>query len=451
MSVSEQRIDLLGTVEVLHEHLTEALCRGVWGRVRRGERERLLTLKVLVDFWTAVTLRAPPSLTHALAEASGQASATPYPPIEASSQAFFQRCEGLRPEFFEGLLAAFVAQVQGQEPARFGRRLEAVAARFPRLCAVDGSSLDRVARRLKVLWTDRRVPIPGTVVAFFDLTRGTLAHLHYTRELQPQEGACAREQLARLPTGALVVGDRLYGVPRFFEALRERGQFGVVRCRRTIVFQAERRLSSRLEDGARLEDWEGTLGSDQATPSQRVRRITWRKGRTRREVVTSVLEPERLSDAEALSLYGERWGVERLFFELKEVLNLHRFYAANTNAVAMQVYAAALVHVALKTAQGRIAAAAGLEPEELSLQKLFPKVAAASSSLVIAEATFTEVKRINPGVRLRKPDWRKMPFASARLEDVLVEHRGQGGRRQRLKPDGRDLRRLPARPRWRGR
>lgn len=451
MSASEQRIDLLGTVEVLHEHLTEALCRGVWDTVRRGERERVLTLRVLAEFWTAVTLRAPPSLTHALAEANGQASATPYPPIEVSDQAFFQRCEGLRPEFFEGLFSAFLAQVREKEPARFGRRLKDVAARFAGLYAVDGSSLDRVARRLKVLWTDRRVPIPGTVVAFYDLLRGTLAHLHFTRELQPEEGPCAREQLARLAKGALVLGDRLYGVPRFLEALSAQGQFGVVRCRRNIVFQAERRLSSRIVDGARVEDWEGTLGSDQATPAQRVRRITWRKGRTRREVVTNVLDPQQLSDVEALSLYEERWGVERLFFELKEVLNLHRFYAANTNAVAMQVYAAALVHVALKTAQGRIAAAAGLEPEELSLQKLFPKVAAASACLATAEATFTEVKRINPGVRLRKPDWRRMPFSTARLEDVRVGHRGEGGRRERLRPDGRHLRRLPAGPRWRER
>ncbi len=38
--------------------------------------------------------------------------------------------------------------------------------------------------------------------------------------------------------------------------------------------------------------------------------------------------------------------MERLFFDLKEVLNLHRFYTSSPNGVAMQVYAAALVHTA---------------------------------------------------------------------------------------------------------
>ena len=55
----------------------------------------------------------------------------------------------------------------------------------------------------------------------------------------------------------------------------------------------------------------------------------------------NVLAPERLSAAEAIALYTARWRVERMYFDLKEVL-INRIYAANPNAVAMQVYAAAL-------------------------------------------------------------------------------------------------------------
>ncbi len=45
-----------------------------------------------------------------------------------------------------------------------------------------------------------------------------------------------------------------------------------------------------------------------------------------------------------------------MFFDLKEVLNLKRLYTADPNAVAMQVYTAAIVYNALRAAQSEGAA-----------------------------------------------------------------------------------------------
>lgn len=446
MSAPAQRIDLLAVASLLHEHLTRALCEDVFEEVRGKERRRVLGLSTLAEFWTAVVFRAPPSLTQALAEANRRPGqrASAYPVMEVSPQAFFQRCEGLDPEFFRRVFEAFRARLEAAEPARYGAEHEGVAKRFAGIWAVDASSLDPVARRLRVLQRDRRVPIPGIVVAFYDLRRGTLARLVFERKLQPQEHGCARKALGEVPAGTLLLGDRLYGMPVFVEAARERGVHVLVRRNRVVGHVVKRRISSVEVDGARVTDEIVVYGVNPKTPEQRVRLIRWKKGRRSFEVITDVLEPERLSAQEALTLYRERWGVERLFFELKEVLNLHRFYAANANAVAMQVYAAGIVHVALKTAQARIAHAARIEPERLSPQKLFPKVAAASSCLVTAELAFLEVKKANPGVRLNKPDWRYMPFAEASLEEVLVEPRSHLHDRPRLKPDGRDLRIVPA-------
>jgi hypothetical protein len=85
------------------------------------------------------------------------------------------------------------------------------------------------------------------------------------------------------------------------------------------------------------------------------------------------------------------------------------------------VYAAALVHTALRAAQARIALAARVEPEAISVQKLFPKVAAASACLTTAELTFQATQRANPTIEPIKPDWQAMPFASTSLESVLVQ------------------------------
>lgn len=85
-----------------------------------------------------------------------------------------------------------------------------------------------------------------------------------------------------------------------------------------------------------------------------------------------MLDPKRLSVTDALSLYPWRWQVEWLFFDLKEVLNLHRFYTHSPNDVAMHVYAVALVHTAFRVAQGQIAHAINVAPGTLSPAKFSP-------------------------------------------------------------------------------
>src|SRR6266567_8309647 len=52
----EQRVDLLGTVQVLHEHLTTSLCQTVFQQTRTTERERRWSLAALASFWTEVIL-----------------------------------------------------------------------------------------------------------------------------------------------------------------------------------------------------------------------------------------------------------------------------------------------------------------------------------------------------------------------------------------------------------
>ena len=47
-----RRISLLSVAQLLHKHLTSALCESAWLRVRSTERARLWTLELLAKFWT---------------------------------------------------------------------------------------------------------------------------------------------------------------------------------------------------------------------------------------------------------------------------------------------------------------------------------------------------------------------------------------------------------------
>lgn len=448
---SQVRVDLLGTVEVLHEHLTEALCEQVFEECRTAERRRAWTLFNLARFWTAVVLRAPKSLRQALSEGTGGGS-WGYPPVEASAQAFFQRSQDLRPEFFLRLFEAFRARLADSEPGRYAAQHAGIADRFGGVLVVDGSKLDAVARRLRLCWTDRRVPLPGCVLALYDLRRGMLSRLLLDPDAARGEMPRVKQVLPDIPQGTLLLGDRAYGMPTFFAALGAQGLFGLCRRGAQVRWANEKRLSSSEFEGGTLEDLEVDAGISHKTQTQRLRCVRWRKGKKTVDLFTNVLDPKRLGAEEAMRLYRERWEVERLFYDLKEVLDLHAFYGANFHAVAMQVYATAIVHTAMRAAQSRIAHAVGRKPEDLSPAKLYPKVAAASSALTTAEITFDATQTLNPEVRLRKPDWRKMPFASTPLESILVETRSgkrkvrrfcpSRGKWRTLPPGGRSRRRL---------
>jgi hypothetical protein len=377
MARRAKTIDLLRVVDLLQEHITPALCRTVFGQVRRTERQRVWTLEALIRFWTAVVLRAPTALSQALAESIEGRDPT-YPRIEASPEAFFQRCRDLRPAFFAEVFRRFTARLLPAVPARYAADLAPVRKRFAALVILDGSRLAAIAHRLKLLWNERAVVLPGCLLGVYDVGRGLCRHLHFSADAAAGEMTRAQAALAELARDTLVLGDRLYGTADFFAALTHHGCWGVVRRNRQLTLHKVHRLRKRRIHGGLLEDWLVHAGTGVSAPRQLLRHIRWRRGGTRYEVLTNVLTPTRLSAEEALDLYPARWSVERMFFDLKEVLNLNRLYAANPNAVAMQVYAAAIVYNALRVAQSDGAAQVGWAPERLSPAKFYPKVVTAT-------------------------------------------------------------------------
>ncbi len=425
----EQRIELLGTVQLLHEHLTTSLCQTVFQQTRTTERERQWSLAALASFWTEVILRAPQSLTQALQEAA-LGNGAGWPRVQATPEAFFERCQSLNWRFFANLYEAFLPQVLPQAQPCYASPVHTLREYFKEVWIVDGSRLDAVAKRLKLLWDVRAQVLPGCLTAFYDLYRGMARHLAFNADAAAGELPRAIAALEHVPEGTLLVGDRLYGVGAFFAALSQRGLSGLCRRNGRQSWRWLRELSKTYIAGGTAWDTLIEIKGKKDIPTQTLRWMRWRKGRESWELLTNVVEPERLSVRDALRLYPWRWKVERLFFDLKEVLNLHRFYTSSPNGVAMQVYAAALVHTAFRVAQGHIAQAIGTQPEEISPAKFFPRMAAAAIGLTWSEVAFLEIQKANPGIDLQKPDWHRCEFAWTTLERIRVESRN-GRRRKR--------------------
>jgi hypothetical protein len=124
-----RRICLLRVLDLLHTHITGALCHGEFGRVRTTERQRDWTLEALVQLWTAVILRAPPALGQALADAV-EGREPLFPRIPATPEAFFQRRRDLRAAFFAAVFQAFTARLVPLTPPRFAAELAPLQGRF---------------------------------------------------------------------------------------------------------------------------------------------------------------------------------------------------------------------------------------------------------------------------------------------------------------------------------
>jgi Transposase DDE domain len=423
----ERTIDLDRLVELLQVHLTPAICRAAFGRVRITERQRAWTLFALVRFWIAIVLHAPKALSQALAEARDDPESV-FPAVAATPEAFFQRCRDLRPAFFAEVFREFTARLLAAVPPRYTAELAPVRERFTALVVLDGSRLAAIARRLKLLWNERAVILPGCLLGVYDLGHGLCRALLFTADAAASELTRAVAVVATLAPDTLVLGDRLYCTAAFFAALQRQRCWGLVRRSRPLGLAKQRRLCKRKRWGGCLEDWQVQAGSGARVSAQRLRYIRWRGHGIRYEVLTNVLDPHRLSPEDAIALYPYRWGVERMFFDLKEVLNLNRLYAANPNAVAMQVYAAAMVYNGLRVAQSDAAAQVHVIPEEISPAKFFPKVAATFYLALLEQRWERALRRrggrVHPRVLCRRH--------RARFTTVQVEQRSDHRRRRRF-------------------
>jgi hypothetical protein len=427
-------VQLVPTVQFLHENLSESLCEIVFREVRDAERERKWSLFSLARFWTSVVLVAPPSLSQLLEKTRRPDPLGLLPRVEASSEAFFQRCKNLSSEFFMALYAHFVEKVLPKAPAMYARKVSHLQKKFPQVLVIDGSRLDKIAHRLKILWAEESAVLPGCLTAVYDLYRGIATQVWFDPDAAASEFNRAVDVLPGMTEGSLILGDRLYCSLELFRILKANHSFGVFRRNRTISFERVRLLSKEDMNGGQVEDWLIRAGAGKEKVDLRL--VVLQKDGKTYEAMTNDLDPKHLSAMDVVKLYPRRWQIERLFFDLKEVLNLNKFYAANPNAVAMQVYAAAMIHVAFRIAQADIAKQASVEPEKISPQKLFPLLSLVSIILLEAEFYFEEICRANPGAKLRKPDWRNHPLGTVTLQYILVQKRSDH-RKKKLFSEGR--------------
>jgi hypothetical protein len=151
-SGSHVDIQLAPAVEFLQGHLSGALCAEVFRDVRTTERQRKWSLFALARFWLAVVLAPPPTaLSDLLERADHDGSRGLLPMVKASAQAIFDRAKSVSSTFFAQIYARFVKRIRSNAPTLYCSELAHLDEKFAQILAIDGSRLDKIAHRLKLL------------------------------------------------------------------------------------------------------------------------------------------------------------------------------------------------------------------------------------------------------------------------------------------------------------
>ena len=161
----------------------------------------------------------------------------------------------MRRSIIRSFVRSFVRKILPDAPPTYAEEFSHLRDRFSNLLLIDGSRLDRIAHRLKILWKEKAVVLPGCLTAVYDVSRGLAVQLSFSADAAESEFNRALLAFEQVEKGSLVVGDRLYCSGKLFRFLNERGLFGLFLRTKTMKLEEVEQLSVAQEDGVVVEDW----------------------------------------------------------------------------------------------------------------------------------------------------------------------------------------------------
>ncbi|HEV8714205.1 MAG TPA: transposase [Candidatus Binatia bacterium] len=123
-----------------------------------------------------------------------------------------------------------------------------------------------------------------------------------------------------------------------------------------------------------VEDW-GGLGCERAKPRRFVRRITlYRPGEETVILITELLEAAQYPAPELLALYRARWGIERVFQQITEVVHLQALIGTTPQGTVFQCAFCLLLYNLWQVVRAYVATAQARPPDTISTELLFADV-----------------------------------------------------------------------------
>jgi Transposase DDE domain len=396
----------------IEQRLTELVKPAVFAELeyyrKLGLRSRLLSLPVMVALVLAMLWRRVPGVCT-LQRMLARERILWAQPTHVSQPALSERFLTFPAVLFERVLYRVLSRL----PDRLATRsrplpplLQTLRTRFAAAYAVDGTTLEALFRKLKVLREVAQAPFAGQLGVVCDLFSHLPSKVWYAQDPATNDKAFLPQLLDWLPTNSLLVFDLGYFAFTFFDALTTAGSWFVCRLREKTSFTVQQVLVNR----AHVRDRVVQLGKYRATPSvHAVRLIEVYVNGAWRQYLTNVLDPQRLSIVEVVELYEYRWTIESAFLLVKRLLDLAYVWVGSHNGVQLQVWATWLYYAVLIDLCDEVAEVLQLPLERISVEmvarSLYFYVQAVDTGYSGSAATYLarEAKELGIIKRLRPP------------------------------------------------
>jgi Transposase DDE domain len=317
-----------------------------------------------------------------------------------------------------------------------------------RVVTLDGKAIKRVAKRLKELWGAVGGLLGGRALVAMDMRSGLAVAMRTHPDGDANEvrfvGDLVPEVRRRVAGKRLWLGDSSFCDLTQPARFAEHGDAFLVRYHPKVPFYAdEAQTAGKGSDnsGRRyVEEW-GYLGSPRNKKRLYVRRITlYRPGEKDVILVTSLRDAAAFPAVDLLTVYLNRWGIERMFQQVTEVFGLEHLIGTKPQGVIFQFAMCLLLYNLIQTIRGFVAASQHLEREEISGEKLFEDVhlqMIAWTQTVEPEETITRYEEewtaAKVKARLRellgglwKDRWLKSPLKKPRASRTVARKRTHG-------------------------
>lgn len=270
--------------------------------------------------------------------------------------------------------------------------------------AIDETTLDPIARSLPSL---RGVPLgsdqllPGKLAAVFDLRRQLFRAVTIVPNPHQNEKVLARDLVATLPAGSLILADLGYFGFKWFDDLTDARHCWISRLRGKTSTKLVRVL---YDDGETYEAlvWLGAYQADRA--KHMVRLVRFRDGTTEHSYLTNVHDPQQLPITAIAELYARRWDIELAVKLVKRDLGLHLLWSAKPNVIAQQIWAVLLIAQLALDLRERIAERAKVPVFDVSMTLLLRHLPAYAARYDDPIGAFVEdgrlMKFIRPSTRI---------------------------------------------------
>lgn len=259
-----------------------------------------------------------------------------FPRVAITDQALYNRLgrAGTAP------LEHLFAQVSRVLAARLAPYADRTLAPFAAaVVALDERTLDQVARLLPAL---RALPagdpglLPAKPAGVFDVRLQQWRQVRHVADPPQNSKVAARDLVASLPPGTLILADLGYFGFAWFDDLTDRGYWWVSRLRAKtsyVVIHTFYQQEETFDGIVRL----GAYRADQAAHA--IRLVQFRVGPVLHQYLTNVRDPYQLPPQEVARLYARRWASELAFLLIKRRLGLHLLWAGKPVVILQQIWA----------------------------------------------------------------------------------------------------------------